>query len=383
MEPLFRGLSHNKFDMLKNVNFSPSRCHFSSYIENTEHSFRISIGMKSMANNTDTDNSLTLLQVELEQKEELISALTDRLSETADQLDRMRRSGGSSRTGGTGVPAELVDKQTQLTDQLESALTSWDESLPIERMDRMQESLDEILSKIQHGVAVSHSENGTTANADTAEVENKSTEDDSVASEPETPMDFWEAAKARMMADEPGTDANASKPAEAPKPVEADTPVEPESEEKSESAEAVEELPIPQVSEPPVPEDYSEDAERESLLDALKERDKYIQYVISRLRTEQKECRGKIPWTELLEQPTDLTAAVEELQQQLNEQLKNAEIANSLERAAMGRERAKLFQVKQHLEQQIRRLGLTSQMEIQDESAEQKSESRWTRLFSK
>ncbi len=76
---------------------------------------------------TVTENNL---ESQLKAKEELVAALTERLEQAAEQLDRFQRTGGdrAGRTGGV-LPLEMIDEQRSLTQNLQEVVTHWEDSL--------------------------------------------------------------------------------------------------------------------------------------------------------------------------------------------------------------------------------------------------------------
>lgn len=73
--------------------------------------------------------ALTLLQQQLAEKDQLVIALTERLEQAAEQLDRLRRSGSTMRrTGGSGgLPTELLDDHRSAIDDLKQVVGRWEE----------------------------------------------------------------------------------------------------------------------------------------------------------------------------------------------------------------------------------------------------------------
>ena len=75
---------------------------------------------------------LTTLEAQLQEKEQLVAALTERLEQAAEQLDRLHRTGAdrAMRTGGGGFPAEMVEQQKQLVDDLQRSVQQWEDMQP-------------------------------------------------------------------------------------------------------------------------------------------------------------------------------------------------------------------------------------------------------------
>jgi hypothetical protein len=112
-----------------------------------------------------------------------------------------------------------------------------------------------------------------------------------------------------------------------------------------------------ELEEPPAPIPLDAAADLNKLREGLDSRDAYIAYLTSKLRSALKRFTGPVDWAALNNAPADLAKKLKELETQLQDQLKKADIANSLERAALTRERIRLQQIKQALENEVRRLG--------------------------
>ncbi len=338
-----------------------------------------------MSNKTQHLDSIDQLQESLQEKDELIEALTTRLEETFGELDRIHRSGGKGgKSVGGGLPTDLVEQQAHLADQLGEAVEIWNAAQPVEQLSRIEEGIQQILSSICSGdfKPVSSAISKPAAVSRPA----SSASPAAAAAKPVAdPEDFWAATKARLMGEAPPKPSEASSPksVEVKPQVESlkvstlppATPVQTPSE-----GFATEVIPFDSSNDLPAPEPVADNADQLSLLEAIEDRDEYIAYLTGRLRNEQLRKVGVIDWDALSKQPKDLADQLRELEKMLNSQLKEAEISISLERASIARQRGKLFQVKRHLEQEIKRIG---NKEITSEEANEKSESRWSKLFNR
>lgn len=85
------------------------------------------------------------LQEKLNQKEQVVQALTARLEQAAEQLDRLRRSGADR--GGkllAGIPAEVIEEQKSLINDLKATIKSWEELQGDSAMGRVETQLIEL-----------------------------------------------------------------------------------------------------------------------------------------------------------------------------------------------------------------------------------------------
>jgi hypothetical protein len=275
------------------------------------------------------------VQSQLQVKDQLIAALTAQLEETAEKLDRLQRTGGP-RGSSVGRGTEEIPHAPELFGQLEDVIEVWQELKPGERLLRIEEGVEQILSMLSSGELAQPAQPETSSN-----------------------QAFWEAAKAQLLGEQPD-----ESPAQEEPPAQPDLP----------------EVP----PEPPPPEPLGEDADEETLWRGIEEREVYIQYLTARLRHAEQRQAFPVPWGELNNAPKELKQRLEGLQQQLSEQLKQAEIAHALERASLTRERAQLEQMKQQVEKQMRQLKASSTTHAEnEESTADRKERRWSRLFSK
>src|SRR4029077_79348 len=74
---------------------------------------------------------IDLIQNQLHEKEQLVAALTERLEQAAEQLDRVRRTGadkgGRRPQGGGGLPAELVEEHKTTLEDLKRVIARWED----------------------------------------------------------------------------------------------------------------------------------------------------------------------------------------------------------------------------------------------------------------
>lgn len=296
----------------------------------------------STAENLDTD---------LQARDEIIAALTAQLEETVEKLDRLQRSSGDRPHGGH---SNSTAHSSELIGRLEEALDVWNEQQPAERLARIEEGIEQILSCLASG------EN------DHPEV---------------NAQDYWQAAKAKLLGEEVDSATrieNEDHSIEAP-PRKAVPPAEVESTLSHSAEETLPEI-LPEAPEPqPVPEG----ADADQLWEGIEARETYIRYLISRVRYAESRYVQPVPWEELSQSPEELKRRLLELEGQLTAQLKQAEISNSLERAALTRERSKLYQVKQQLEKQVHQLKVTSSaLPVEEPQGTERKDRRWNRFFS-
>ncbi|WP_092055086.1 hypothetical protein [Planctomicrobium piriforme] len=289
------------------------------------------------------------LEAQLAEKNDLILALTGQLEKAVNQLDRLRRS-GADRIGHSSGDSSAAAANRDVSSRLTTALDDWTEFRPTERIERIESGIDRILEIL-------------------AEQQSASTSPGQSASQ----ADFWAETKARLLGDPSPSAASAAKPSVVPESVSA----------------PVDDEPLDLSSLPPAPEapqPVNDETDLASLIQGVETRDNYIQYLTTRLRLAESKKFVPVNWELLDRAPEKYRDRLESLEIVLRDHLRQAEIASSLERAVLARERAKLAHVKQNLEGQIKRLSTAAPAPVvREEEPGQKGDpdSRWKRLFSR
>lgn len=268
---------------------------------------------------------LAALTEGLQQRDQLIETLTERLEEAAEQLDRLQRTGadrggrGGSSLG--GVPTELVERHFELTGSLESLLIDWQEIEGASLLKRLDVRLDKLIEILR-------------------------------GEQPEvSPAVALEAPATEI--DSPVTTSADRPPA------------------------AVEEAPVLRDAPAAVPD---EEADSETLRRGIHERDDYITYLIRLLQ--QRQVREPIKWDSLQNAPEELTASLKQLEQRMQGDVQREELALSLERAKLARERVELERIQARLEREIRQLGMEAPSESSSASGEASPAGlSWRKLF--
>ena len=87
------------------------------------------------------------LEAQLAEREQLVAALTERLEQAAEQLDRLHRTGADRtlrRHFGAGVPSELIAQQQKLVEDLQRAVEQWEAMQPGAFFGRLETQLTQI-----------------------------------------------------------------------------------------------------------------------------------------------------------------------------------------------------------------------------------------------
>ncbi|MBX3437564.1 MAG: hypothetical protein KF861_08750 [Planctomycetaceae bacterium] len=303
---------------------------------------------------------------QLEEKDQLIQTLTERLSEVAEQLDRAQRSGSDrgGRSSAPGVSGELLEQQRNLLEGLSAAVDLWDGLQPRDAFRRIEARLDHMRSLLESFVdsdgrpAVDDQEEKTPAPAPAPAGARAPAPASAPSSRGEAPRQAgqaaskpqaatgWEAMKAQLLSGTP-----VSTPA---------TPSSPPQREVSPSEEAPPAMPA--VSSPsessgqlgsdvtlPEPVDF-ECADRETLEQAIEVRDHFIGILTRKLRAEQHRTRQTVDWAALNNAPEELKAKLQTLEADLEDRHRIAEVELSLERARLSRVESRIEDMQRQVE---------------------------------
>lgn len=319
-------------------------------------------------------NHVTALEAQLQEKQELITALTERLEQAAEQLDRVHRTGADRGVrSGAGFPPELIEEHKSLVDGLQHAIQQWGDMQAEATLGRLEIQLTEMRDLMVGNLAP-----GSFSGQPSRNVQNSTQEDD-----PQEPAEELYTKLESSDDDQPGSyESLKTSLLQDEQTSEDDVEAETENDDRDESEEA------PPLD-PPPPIDIVT-AAVETLQQAVESRDAYISYLIQKLRRVESSSR-RVPddWDSIGSVPEELRCRLEGLGERLEETLRLAELEHSLERARLGREQARLQEMDQQLQKEFKRVGPKSDADQQeaddDEGDSNKSgiSSRWERLFGK
>lgn len=309
------------------------------------------------------DESAEELAVRLAEKEALIVALTEQLERAAEQLDRLQRTGADRRKQGF-LPPDLAEEHKQLVGDLARVVQQWEDlqaGLALGRIEiQLGELRDLILSRWQSPSARPETDSSPPdhvawslnnhSHQEIREAAPQVPAETGVAAGFSQELSEWDRLKSQLL--DP-TDV----PSEQPAPCEE---------------------PLPP---PPPAVDFST-ATAEDLAAAVNARDEFIGYLLRRLRAAE---AGVLPadWSPLAQHDPEWTTRLQRLAQQLEEKLRLAEVEFSLERARLAREHTRLQHQQELLAKQLKRLGLKSIEELEEQSPPQAGthERRWVRFL--
>lgn len=335
---------------------------------------------------------IELIQNQLREKEQLVAALTERLEQAAEQLDRLRRTGadkGRRPLGGGGLPTELVDEHKSTLEDLKRVIARWEDIQAEAALGRIETQIVELRDLVVSGGIVSGA-GGTAAAAHASPAPAAAL---STASNP-TPAPARPAeAVANRPSGKPGGNAwwEAQKAAMLGEPV----PAAVEAELAQQSAAADRDEPTAQTPEssggfdlaafniPDLPAPINlDDISLEEAQAAIRQRDALIQQLREPLLLWK--AAGQLPsgLRSISEIPEPLKHCIAELEAQWQAKFRQVELDLSLERARLARDQATVRQQQDALQKQSRNGGgVKADSDTGDKDEDDSSKRRWFRFM--
>jgi hypothetical protein len=330
-----------------------------------------------------------LIQNRLREKEQLVAALTERLEQAAEQLDRLRRTGVDKgrRPLGGGFPAEVVEEHKTTLEDLKRVIARWEDMQAEVTLGRIETQIAELRDlMVGSGQAGSYvaprSPAPPPAQAATPQAAPKERPAEPQAHQPTGKGGgnaWWEAQKAALMGEPLSEEAQAA--LEAPS-AEASAGT---AEDAASTASASCDLEGVKIPDLPAPIDF-ENITLEEARAAIRERDT----IIGQLREPlillkaSGQLPGDLPTLEHL--PAPLRERIAELETQWQAKFRQVELEVSLERARLAREQSAVRQQQEALQKQLRKDGLPGKGAPADDGKTDEGSSskrRWFRFMGK
>ncbi len=297
----------------------------------------------------------------LREKDDLIDALTERLEMTAEQLDRMQRTTGDrGHWLAGGMPAELVEQQQTLCEDLGRVVQQWEETQPGITLSRIEMQLQELRDLVVQSPAGSVPRGEASRRHLDATHEHGEDEAAEVSG--------WEALKAGLLAQ--GSDGHSAEAHEDPA---AYVP-------PAAGPDPFDGVPL----DVPAAVDLDE-ATRDELQYAVLARDEFIAELLRRLRSVEGRTRPSDGWKALESVPEELRERIESLERRLEQAARLSEVELSIERAKLGREASRLKQLEESTQMAAAKVGLAmadvERAEAEDEEPETQADGRWLRML--
>jgi hypothetical protein len=313
-----------------------------------------------------TQDRVETLEAQLAEREQLVAALTERLEQAAEQLDRLHRTGADRgvRSGILGIPPELIQQQQKLVEDLQQAVQQWEDMQPGAFFGRLESQLTQI-----HDLVLNHGGGSGQSSTDAAFSRGESRYEQSPPrrNPSDSPKSVLEFMKASFQAESPPA-------VEEPSDAGTESP-------QANAIPAVLHIELPALQDPPEPVDVP-NATREELAHACETRDAYVVYLLQRLR--RIESMGHVPnsWAGLENLPEQLQSRLEALEKRLQETLRLAEVELSLQRAKLARDEVRIRVIDEQLQKDIKRARQDAGSPgDSDGGKDAQSGSRWKRML--
>ncbi len=317
------------------------------------------------------EHQIELLESQLLEKEDLVFALTERLEQAAEQLDRYRRSGTKQgRGGGGGLPKEVVEEQRTLFEEMRNMIAQWEATQPGATLGRIELQVTELRDLVSGNLLGGGGGGGIgsalSSLAKTAPAAEKPKQE--AAATPKYKPGSWEEQRAALMAGETPAPA-----AQAP-----DAQAVPQ----TEQAPADTDEPTEESADTPRPIDL-ETADIDQLREAVRERDRIIASLKEQIA--EHEASGEVVKYDTMESmPDEFREKLEALEEEWKDKIRETEVELSLERAKIAREKAELQQQQHQMQKHREKLGLGAKTGASNGEAkgdEEAGSGRWLRFL--
>lgn len=269
------------------------------------------------------------VQQQLAEKDNLIEALTARLEQAAEQLDRLQRNGATrvARVA-AGLPPELIEEHRTAVEDLKQVITRWEDLQAAATWGRLETQIAELRELIAQGMAPAPQEKHHPA----------------APAKPAPGGSWWEAQKASLLGDAPppAPTPSAHEPtpsAHVPAYVPTDGPI--------------------VVPDGPAPVDL-DGITLDEARQAIRDRDRLIVQLRDPLLIAQAaaEFGGELP-PSLDALPEPLRERLAKLETEWQAKFRQAELSLSLERARIGREENAVRLQQEQVRKELIKLGRT------------------------
>jgi hypothetical protein len=341
---------------------------------------------------------IALIENQLHEKEQLVAALTERLEQAAEQLDRLHRSGadkgGRRSPGGGGLPAELVDEHKSTLEDLKRVIARWEDIQAEAAFGRIETQIIELRDLVVSGGIVStaggapgragaqHSASHATA----APVAREKPAQGAAIQPGANPGGgkaggnaWWEAQKAAML----GEPVPAAVQAQLAQQSAAEISAEPAAESSESTSTSTGNFDLAGFIVPDLPAPVNlEELSLEEAHAAIRQRDTIIQQL--REPFLMWKASGQLPAgiQSIAEVPEPLKKCVADLEAQWQAKFRQVELDLSLERARLARDQLAVRQQQEALQKQSRNGGgAKAESDAGDKDEDGSSKRRWFRFM--
>tara|TARA_R110002072_G_scaffold233795_1_gene391366 strand:+ start:40350 stop:41429 length:1080 start_codon:yes stop_codon:yes gene_type:complete len=268
------------------------------------------------------------LETRLADREQLVSILTERLEQAADELDRIKRSGGvlSGSGANTGDTASLLEGHQEVAEKLGRFVDAWEERYEGPALRRLEAGIEELRERLEQATLHGHSSSGNSAVSrlfphDEVGLRSGTLNQSTIESPDHSETDsLLETAPGRKPLDAPFRLVLIS----------------------SDDVPDDFDIPLPQMID-------ENNAEPSELRKAVTDRDAYIRWLCHQIRSVTGRLEGWLGEVQAGSDDVTLHRRIDEIEKVIHDQLRIAEIDVSIERARLSRDQARLNEQSEQL----------------------------------
>ncbi len=262
------------------------------------------------------------LETRLADREQLVSILTERLEQAADELDRIKRSGGvlSGSGANAGDTASLIAGHQEVAEKLDRFVDAWEERYEGPALRRLEAGIEELRERLEQATSHGHS------SPDSSAVSRLFLNDEASRRSGIINQSTIESS------DHAETEALEKEPAAARKTLDAPFRLV-----------LISSDDVPDDLDVPLPQPIDEgNAEPSELRKAVTTRDAYIRWLCHQIRNVTGRLEGWLGEVQAGADDATLHKRIDEIEKVIHDQLRIAEIDVSIERARLSRDQARL-----------------------------------------
>lgn len=289
------------------------------------------------------------LETRLADREQLVSILTERLEQAADELDRIKRSGGvlSGSGANAGDTASLIAGHQEVAEKLDRFVDAWEERYEGPALRRLEAGIEELRERLEQATSHGHS------SPDSSAVSRLFLNDEASRRSGIINQSTIESS------DHAETEALEEEPAAARKTLDAPFRLV-----------LISSDDVPDDLDVPLPQPIDEgNAEPSELRKAVTTRDAYIRWLCHQIRNVTGRLEGWLGEVQAGADDATLHKRIDEIEKVIHDQLRIAEIDVSIERARLSRDQARLNEQAEQLARERDQLAKAINPGINDEDS--------------
>lgn len=301
-----------------------------------------------LSSESQDDLCMQELESRLADREKLVGILTERLEQAADELDRVKRSGGViGRDGSSADVAGLLEEHRDVATKLDSFMAAWEERYEGPSLRRIEAGMEELRERLEQMGTLPHSAASAGGSAPASLLDTlKRSETDDCADDVHN--DECERSDVGEISDSRVTNTYYGDPVRLV---------------------LISDEEIPDDLDVTLPVPVDEEDAPETLRQAVTDRDQYIGWLCSRVRDIASHLEFWLVGLRTESDDDSLQHRIDGIEQLIHDQLRVAEVELSIERAKLSRQQAKLKQETEELDRDREQLArLLRQERIEEET---------------